>query len=921
MENTLILVDAMSYLYRAYHAMPGLSNPAGEPTGAIYGVLQMLRRLDADYASQWGACVFDGKGKTFRHTIYPDYKGTRPPMPDDLIAQIEPLLSCIRALGWPVIISDGVEADDVIGALAKKAADSGMACKISTGDKDMAQLVNDKVTLVNTMNQEVLDETAVKAKFGVYPHQIIDYLTLIGDNVDNVPGVPKVGPKTAAKWLEKYGSLDILIAHASEIKGAVGESFRNSLDWLPTGKSLITIKTDVENLPALDSLTRKPIDTEAIRALFERLAFKSWLRELGKNTFTAASPVPVHAMPAAPINQPDIPKAQQEGALEEAALNLKVETVLTEEQLKKWVEKIKTAPQTAVDTETTGLDALNAELVGISLSVSNQEGAYIPLAHKAVNAPQQLDRDMVLNMLKPWLSDETAAKTGQNIKYDMHVFENYGIRLKGIKNDTMIEGYLLASHLPVNMDALAARYLHRETITYEQVCGKGAKQIPFADTNFPLACKYAAEDAEVTFALNDTLLPKLNGESSLLDVYRTIEMPMVPVLQRMERAGVLIDVFYLDQQSQALAEKMAALQAEAYQAAGREFNVNSTKQLREILFDEMKLTSTKKTPGGVLSVDEDVLEKLAEDHPLPRILLDYRTLAKLKSTYVDKLPLMVNPKTGRVHTTYAQTVVVTGRLASSDPNLQNIPIRTEEGRQIRRAFIAPAGHKLIAADYSQIELRIMAHLSQDPNLLAAFEAGKDIHRATAAEIFGASVDEVTKDQRRMAKAINFGLIYGMSAFGLAKQIGITRQSAALYMERYFAKYPNVKQYMETTRQYAKTHGYVETLFGRRVWAPDIHSKIGARRQGAERAAINAPMQGTAADLIKLAMIKVDEWLKQNQLKTRMILQVHDELVFESPDDEVQTVCNALPNLLGGVANLSVPLLANIGVGENWDDAH
>jgi DNA polymerase-1 len=893
----LLLVDGSSYLYRAFHALPDLRTATGQPTGAIKGVVSMLRKLEADYKADYRAVVFDAKGKTFRDDWYPDYKAHRPPMPDDLIAQIEPLHECIRAEGWPLLMVDGVEADDVIGTLAREATEQRMDCVISTGDKDLAQLVNAHVKLINTMSNEVLDEAGVQEKFGVPPNRIVDYLALVGDTVDNVPGVAKVGPKTAVKWLDQYGSLDAIVAHANDIGGAVGENLRAHLDFLPLGRKLVTVACDLDLPLRLAELLPRPNDDAKLVELYERLGFRSWLR---------------NAQAAAPVApKPEAVKNATDG----------YEAILDEATLERWLAKIEAAPLTSLDTETTDLDPMRAQLVGISFAVKDGEAAYLPLAHRYAAVPPQLTFDATLAKLKPWLESPQRKKVGQHLKYDRHIFANHGIELRGIADDTLLESYILESDKSHDLGNLAERHLGLKSISYDDVTGKGAKRISFAEVPIEKAAEYSSEDADLTLRVHEALAPRLAEEPQLDKLYRELELPVAEVLFRMERNGVLIDVFSLAQQSDELGRKMMALEAEAQQLAGQPFNLSSPKQLGEILFGQLGLPVVKKTPGGAPSTDEEVLEKLAEDFPLPRKILDYRSVAKLKNTYTDKLPLMVNWQTGRVHTSFSQAVAVTGRLASSDPNLQNIPVRTGEGRRIRSAFIAPPGHVLMSADYSQIELRIMAHLSNDARLLEAFAGGEDIHRATAAEVFGITPLEVGPDQRRAAKAINFGLIYGMSAFGLAKQINVERSAAQAYMERYFARYPGVARYMEETRAQARDKGYVETVFGRRLWLPEIKSGVAARRQGAERAAINAPMQGTAADLIKRAMLAVQDWLDQQKLATKLILQVHDELVLEVPDGEIAIAREQLPKLMGGVAKLAVPLLVEVGVGPNWDQAH
>ena len=914
MTKTLLLVDGSSYLYRAFHVpqLQSFRNSRNEPTGVIYGVLNMLRSLHRDFPADYSACIFDAKGKTFRDEIYPEYKANRPSMPDDLAIQIEPLLETIRAMGWPLLIVDGVEADDVIGTLACQAARQGVRTIVSTGDKDMTQLVNPHVTLVNTMSNETLDEAGVEKKFGVRPERIVDYLTLVGDTVDNVPGVAKVGPKTAVKWLVQYGTLDKVIENAAEIGGAVGENLRKTLDWLPTARELLTIKCDVPLPVTIQELAHDKHDDAKLAVLFDRFEFKTWRKELesrdergetrdGEKQVTELKDLPVSRL--------------------SPGVSRDYETLLTDEQLDTWLAKISTTTLVSLDTETTSLDPLAARLVGISLSVEPGHAAYIPLAHNYAGAPAQLDLDAVLARLKQWLEDPHKHKLGQNLKYDTHVFANHGIRLAGILHDTLLQSYVLESHKSHNMDDLALRHLGVKTITFEEVAGKGAGQIGFDQVSVERATEYAAEDADITLQLHRALFPQIEGNAKLAKIYREIEMPVMTVLQKMERHGVLLDAQLLDTQSRELGVKMLDLEAAAHKQAEQPFNLNSPKQIQEILFGKLGIKPVKKTPTGAPSTDEDALEQLALDHPLPKLLLEYRGIAKLKSTYTDKLPRMVNPATGRVHTNYAQAVAITGRLASNDPNLQNIPVRTAEGRRIREAFIAPRGSQIVSADYSQIELRIMAHISQDASLLKAFAAGEDVHRATAAEIFGVEPAGVDAEQRRYAKVINFGLIYGMSAFGLAGQLGIERAAAQQYMERYFARYPGVAEYMRVTREKAREQGYVETVFGRCLWLPEIRSGNGARRQGAERAAINAPMQGTAADLVKLAMIAVQHWLEAGHLKSMLIMQVHDELVLEVPDGELDHVKVRLPELMGGVAKLAVPLVVDVGVGPNWEKAH
>ncbi|MCI1004490.1 DNA polymerase I [Herbaspirillum sp. C7C8] len=920
MQKTLLLVDGSSYLYRAFHALPDMRNAEGAPTGALYGIINMLRRLRNDYPASYVACVFDAKGKTFRDDLYPDYKATRKSMPEDLALQIEPIHAAVRALGWPILMVEGIEADDVIGTLSVQATAAGLDTIVSTGDKDMAQLVNEHVTLVNTMSNEVLDIAGVTAKFGVPPERIVDYLSLIGDTVDNVPGVEKCGPKTAVKWLTAYGSLDGVMANADKITGVVGENLRKALDWLPQGRVLVTVKTDCDlsqhMQSILESLTMQPQDKDVLKDIFTRYNFRTWLRELGDGGEAGASKAPMAGASAAAGLE-----APAQGGLFAAASKVEYETVLTDAQLDQWIARINAAELTAVDTETTSLEAMQAELVGISLCCEAGRAAYIPVAHNYQDAPAQLSREHVLQKLKPWLEDATKPKLGQHLKYDSHIFANYGIRLAGIKHDTLLESYVFESHRPHDMDSLAARHLERKTITYAEVCGKGASQIGFNEVAIERATEYAAEDAEVTLALHQAMWPQIEHDEKLRFIYEKIEVPTSVVLQKIERNGVLIDSDRLGQQSHDLGKRMLEIEQQAYDLAGQPFNLNSPKQLGEILFGKLELPVVKKTASGAPSTDEEVLQKLAEDYPLPKVLLDYRGLAKLKSTYTDKLPKMINPATGRVHTNYAQAVAVTGRLSSNEPNLQNIPIRTAEGRRIREAFVAPEGSVIVSADYSQIELRIMAHISEDENMLKAFANNEDIHKATAAEIFGIAPEQVESEQRRYAKVINFGLIYGMSAFGLAGNLGIERSAAQMYIDKYFMRFSGVKRYMDETRLQAKARGYVETVFGRRLWLPEINSPNGPRRQGAERAAINAPMQGTAADLIKLAMVAVQDWLESTGMHSRMIMQVHDELVLEVPQQELDRVREKLPELMKNVAELKVPLLAEVGIGKNWDEAH
>ena len=912
---TLLLVDGSSYLYRAFHALPDLRNQSGEPTGALYGMISMLRRLTSDIRAEYRACIFDASGPTFRDTLYSEYKAHRPPMPDDLAKQIAPIHDVVRALGWPLLMENGVEADDVIGTLARQAEAAGFSVVVSTGDKDLAQLVTPQVTLVNTMSNERLDVAGVEAKFGVTPARITDYLALVGDTADNIPGVQKVGPKTAAKWLQTYGDLDGVIAHASDVKGVAGENLRAHLEFLPLGRTLATVKTDVPLPVDLTALSAIPEDHTALRDIFRHNGFKTWLKAIDQPG------TPDHS-PAADYNDQDsAPSLLPDDGSHRAAY----ETITDDATLDRWLHKISHAVRVALDTETTSLDEQQARLVGISFAVAPGEAAYLPLAHNGPDTPAQLPYEATLEKLKPWLEDTTPRKVMQHAKYDQHVFANHGIRLAGIVDDTLLAAYVLeagqVSPGALELGTLARRHLGLSTIPYEALCGKGASQICFNQVAVAEATAYAAEDADITLRIAERLLPRLAAAPGLEHTYRQLELPVEQVLFTMEQNGVLIDNQRLADQSHALGERMLALESEAHALAGQSFNLNSPKQLADILFTQQGLPVKKKTASGTPSTDEEVLSELALDFPLPRLLLEYRGIAKLKNTYCDKLPQRINPGTGRVHTHYAQTTAVTGRLASSDPNLQNIPVRTPEGRRIRAAFIAPPNHSIISADYSQIELRIMAHLSADKGLLDAFAQGEDIHRATAAEVFGIMPLEVGDDQRRAAKAINFGLIYGMSAFGLAKQLGIERSAAQTYIDRYFDRYPGVARYMEETRQHAHQNGYVETVFGRRLWLPDLKAGQQGRRQGAERAAINAPMQGTAADLIKLAMIAVQDWLTHEKLETLLIMQVHDELVLQVPDHERACVSEALGPLMTNVAKLKVPRVVDIGIGPNWDEAH
>lgn len=897
-QKRLILVDGSSFLFRAYHAIPPLTNSQGEPTNAIYGVSNMLRKLIADYQSEYVTVVFDAPGKTFRNDLYDQYKSHRPPMPDDLRVQIEPLHHLIRAMGLPLIMEPDVEADDVLGALAQHAVQQGFSVIISTGDKDMAQLVTDHVILDNTMSNSRMDIQGVIDKFGVKPEQIVDYLALMGDSSDNIPGVPKVGPKTAAKWLEQYQTLENLIANADKITGKIGENLRSSLEQLPLAKQLTTIKCDLDLPYSMDDLKRRPINSDELKNLLARLGFSSWLKTLD--------------------NQVEAVIVEDKPAIIEPGY----ETILTGQQFKQWFEKLENAELFAFDTETTSLDYSKAEIVGVSFAVTPGKAAYVPLAHYYTGVPNQLNRTETLEKLRPLLENPHKAKLGQNLKYDAHVLANHGITLRGITHDTMLESYVLNSTATKhNMDDLAKEYLGVTTIHYEDVAGKGTKQIPFQEVTLEQATPYAAEDADITLRLHQVLMAKLQQHPALLSLYSEIEIPLISVLARIESNGVLIDTAMLAQQSLELANHIVAIEQQAHDLAGHTFNLGSPKQIQDILYDQQQLPVLKKTPKGQPSTEESVLQELAIDYPLPKLILDYRSLSKLKSTYTDKLPQQVDDRTGRIHTSYHQAVAATGRLSSSDPNLQNIPIRSEEGRKIRQAFIAPEGYKIVAADYSQIELRIMAHLSADAGLVKAFSEGEDVHRATAAEVFGVAPDQVTTDLRRSAKAINFGLIYGMSSFGLAQQLGLSRSQAQSYIDLYFARYPGVKNYMDNIRDQAREQSFVETLFGRRLYLPEIKSRNAARRQYAERTAINAPMQGTAADIIKRAMISTDQWLFQKKPDAKMIMQVHDELVFEVAEDQLDHCTATIRTIMCSAAELNVPLIVDIGVGRNWDEAH
>ncbi len=906
MKKTLLLVDGSSYLYRAFHAMPDLRNAQGEPTGAIYGVVNMMRRILLDYPAQYAACVFDARGKTFRDDLYPDYKSHRPSMPEELASQIEPIHAAIRAMGWAVLSVPGVEADDVIGTLAQRAQEQDIHTVISTGDKDLAQLVTSHITLVNTMSNEELNPEGVVRKFGVAPNRIVDYLMLVGDTVDNVPGVQKVGPKTAAKWIDEFGSIETLVERSAEIKGVAGENLRAAISQFTLTRELLTIKTDCEleaELADIEALAPQPHDKEILTGLFERYGFKSWLRELtGEPTRVPTGDNRV----AAEVVRPAAPE------------QIDYQMVTDWATLDAWLARVSVASCVALDTETTSLDSMLARLVGISLSVEPGVACYIPVAHRGADAQDQLPRAEVLARMKAWLEDPRPTKLLHHAKYDTHVFANEGIDLRGVADDTMLQAYVLESHRGVGLEDLCLRCLGIKGTSYEQLCGKGAHQIGFDEVDLERATHYACEDADFTLRLHNVLREQVRAQAPLEYIYQ-LEILVSRVLFEIERNGVMIDSAELGRQSHVLGQELLTLEQRAYTIAEQPFNLNSPKQLGEILFNKMKLPVVRKTPGGAPSTDEDVLTKLAEDYPLPQVLLEYRGLAKLKSTYTDKLPKMVNAATGRVHTHYAQAAVITGRLASSEPNLQNIPVRSEAGRRVREAFVATNG-VIISADYSQIELRVMAHVSNDANLQRAFAAGEDIHKATASEVFGVGLQDVSSDQRRAAKAINFGLIYGMGAFGLASNLGITRDAAQSYIDRYFARYPGVAQYMAETRTLAHAQGYVETVFGRRLWLADINA-AGARRAGAERAAINAPMQGTAADLIKLAMVAVQNWLAHEKLQTKMVMQVHDELVLDVPVSEIEQIKENLPGLMCDVASLRVPLVAEVGVGPNWEQAH
>jgi DNA polymerase I len=899
-EKTLLLVDGSSYLYRAFHALPELRNAKGEPTGAIYGVLNMLRKLGADYKAQALACVFDAKGKTFRDAVYPQYKATRTAMPDDLSAQVEPLRQAVEDIGWPVLVVDGVEADDVIATLAEQAKARGWRTVISTGDKDLTQLVDADTLWVNTMSNEKLDVEGVRQKFGVPPERIVDYLALIGDQIDNIPGVDKVGPKTACKWIVQYGSLEGVMAHANEISGLAGENLRKVLGWLPQARELLTVKRDVPLDVQLDELAVRPADPAKLRSVYERFGFKTWLKEA-----ESAGAAPVQA--AVPESAARVEKRS-------------IRVVLDQGELDRLIARLGRSPIAGLETLCTSAEPMSARLVGLAFAL-DREAFYLPLGHQYAGAPAQLPQDSSLQKLRQWLEDPARPKVARDVKFAMHVLANHGVRLAGADHDTLLESYVLEVHERRDLGVLASRHCGWTVLSLEEVAGKGASRIPFGEVELARATEYAAGVADCALALHEVLYGRIAQDDKLRFVYERIEMAVLPVLQRIERNGVLLDSARLERQSHELGGEILEKEQQAFSIAGQPFNVGSPKQIREILFERQKLPVRKKTPTGEPSTDEDVLAELALDHPLPKLILEHRAISKLKSTYTDKLPRSVNAATGRVHTTYSQTTAVTGRLSSNEPNLQNIPIRTPQGRRIREAFVAPPGRRIVSADYSQVELRIMAHLSGDENLRRAFRDGEDVHRATAAEVFGVPSSEVDSEQRRVAKVINFGLIYGMSAFGVAQNLGIDRGTAQTYVDRYFARFPGAKRYMDQTRERARTEGYVETVFGRRLWLPEIRSGAPVRRQAAERAAINAPMQGTAADLIKLAMVAVQKWLDDEKLQSLLIMQVHDELVLEVPEAELPEVKDGLRELMQNVHQLDVPLVVDVGVGANWDEAH
>ena len=935
-STPVVLVDGSSYLFRAYHAMPPLNNSKGMPTGAVKGVVNMMRSLAKDYASANIVVVFDAKGPTFRNEMYVEYKAHRPPMPDDMRPQIEPIHQIINAMGLPLLIIPGVEADDVIGTLAAQATAQGIDTLISTGDKDMAQLVSPHVGLVNTMTNTHLDEEGVFTKFGVRPDQIIDYLAIVGDTADNIPGVPGAGPKTAVKWLAAYDTLENLMEKADEIGGKIGEKLRNALDFLPLSQALTTIKLDVELEQSLDQMAPKPVDQAALLALYEDLEFRSWANVLIQDGVTASSLPITHGHSNADTNNPsnnssnhsshaslnDNEAPQKVIPTPQAVAHKNYSTVTTLADLAPWLKACKEATIFAFDTETTSLNYMEAQLVGVSLCIEAGTAIYIPCGHDYVGAPEQISRPDLIAAIKPLLEDATQVICGQNLKYDINVLANYNIHWQAKIIDSMVQSYVLNSTASRhNMDALAQHYLDYQTVKYIDIAGKGVKQLTFNQVDIELASPYAAEDADITLRLAQHFSACLVLEPNLGKVYDTIERPLVPVLSRMERIGALVDAKVLGEQSQVIGKRLIELERDAYELAGEVFNLSSTQQLGAILYEKLGIPVTKKTPKGKPSTAEAVLQELAQDYELPKLLLQYRSLSKLKSTYTDKLPLEINPATGRIHTSYHQAVAATGRLSSSDPNLQNIPIRSAEGRQIRQAFVVPKGQVMVAADYSQIELRIMAHLSKDEGLLNAFATGQDVHKATAAEVFGVTVEQVSSDQRRSAKAINFGLIYGMSAFGLAKQLGISRAQSQDYIGRYFTRYPGVQEYMDHTKAIAAEQGYVETIYGRRLYLPDIKASNAIARQAAERTAINAPMQGTAADIIKRAMVSVDAWLASSGLNARMTMQVHDELIFEVDASQVDKLVVGIKSAMEGAAELLVPLIVDVGVGDNWDQAH
>ena len=903
----VVLVDGSSYLFRAYHALPPLMTSNNQPTGAIKGVVSMIRKLEQDFPGSKMVVVFDAKGKTFRHDLYEQYKANRPPMPEDLGVQIPPIHEIVRAMGLPLLIVEGVEADDVIGTLAYEATSKGIDVVISTGDKDMAQLVSDHVTLINTMTDTRMDREGVVEKFGVTPEQIVDYLALVGDKVDNIPGVNKCGPKTAVKWLQTWSSLDEVIDHADEVKGKIGEYLREAAETLPLSYELATIRTDVELDFGLEDLQLREQNDSELLSLFREYEFRSWINELENSRENDRRPASEQT-----AEKPESTRTEKNYSV-----------IIDKASLSQWLERLKKAPLFAFDTETTSLRYMEAEVVGVSFAIEPGEAAYVPFGHDYMGAPEQLDRDYVLAQLRPLLENPRQAKLGQNLKYDKNVLANHDIDLQGIAEDTMLESYVLNSVASRhNMDALALEYLGEQTISFESIAGKGAKQLTFNQIDLEQAGPYAAEDADITLRLHQVLRPRLAETGRLKDVYEKIDLPLIPVLSRMEQRGAMIRASTLRQHSQELAERMAELEKEAHEEAGEAFNLGSPKQLQAIFYEKMGLPVVKKTPKGAPSTAEPVLQELAHEHRLPHLILEHRSLSKLKSTYTDTLPELIHHRTGRIHTSYHQAVTATGRLSSSEPNLQNIPIRSEQGRRIRQAFVAPEGYKLVAADYSQIELRIMAHLSGDRGLLTAFEKGEDIHKATAAEVFGVSLEGVSGDQRRSAKAINFGLIYGMSAFGLARQLDVGRHQAQDYIDRYFERYPGVLKYMDNIRKQAHDDGYVETLFGRRLYLPEINARNKQLQQGAERTAINAPMQGSAADIIKLAMLSVEEWLlAEHADDARMIMQVHDELILEVKESALDTICAGLESRMSGAASLDVPLLVEAGVGDNWDEAH